>query len=88
MKTIELFSIINNGKVVRNRYTRQSVDSDLAMLENFGLDTSTFTVESEGLFTYRDIKVTYNSMSQADIDAGGDNDPYELTHRVYTPVTL
>lgn len=86
MKKIELFRILNNGKVVRNRYTRKSVERDLAMLENLGLDTSSFTVESEGFFTWRDVKSTYNSMSQADIDAGGDNEPYELTHRVYTPI--
>ena len=86
MKKIELFRILNNGKVVRNRYTRKSVERDLAMLENLGLDTSSFTVESEGFFTWRDVKSTNNSMSQADIDAGGDNEPYELTHRVYTPI--
>ena len=86
MKTIELFRIINNGKIVRNRYTRESVHRDLAMLENLGLDTSSFTVESEGLFTWHEVTETRNSMSQADIDAGGDNDPYELTHRVHTPI--
>lgn len=86
MKKVELFRILNNGKVVRDRYTRESVHRDLAMLENFGLDTSSFTVESEGFFDWSDVKSTYNSMSQADIDAGGDNDPYELTHRVYTPI--
>ena len=86
MKKVELLRILNNGKVVRDRYTRESVHRDLAMLENLGLDTSSFTVESEGFFIWSDVKSTYNSMSQADIDAGGDNDPYELTHRVYTPI--
>ena len=84
MKTVELYRILNSGKVVRNRYTLESVNRDLAMLQGLGIDVSRFTVESEGLFTYRDIKTAYNSMSQADIDAGGDNEPYELTHRVYT----
>jgi hypothetical protein len=84
MKTVELYRMINNGKVVRDRYTLESVNRDLAMLEKLGIDVSRFTIESEGLFTYRDIKTAYNSMSQADIDAGGDNEPFELTHRVYT----
>ena len=88
MKKIELFRIINNGKVIRNRYTRESVKRDLSMIKKLGLDTSTFTVESEGQFTYTDITTEYNSMSQACIDAGGDNEPFELTHRVYKPLSL
>ena len=87
MENIELFRIINNGKVVRSRYTHESVKRDLAMLGKLGLDTSSFTVESEGKFTYTDITTEYNSMSQSCIDEGGDNEPFKLTHRIYKPLS-
>jgi len=89
MKTVELFRIRNlaTGEIVRNQLSQAGVDQDLLTLEALGVDTSSdFSVESEGHFTYREVTTKYNSMSQDDIDNGGDNDPYELTHRIYTPV--
>lgn len=89
MKTVELFSIRNlvTDEIVRNQMTKEGVDETLRVLEGYGVDTFVdFAVESEGHFTYREVTTKYNSMSQDDIDNGGDNDPYELTHRIYTPV--
>ena len=89
MKTVELFSIRNlvTDEIVRNQMSKAAVDETLRVLERYGVDTFVdFAVESEGHFTYREVTRTYNSMSQADIDDGGDNEPYELTHRIYTPV--
>lgn len=89
MKTVELFSIRNlvTDEIVRNQMTKQGVDEVFRVLEGYGYDiSSTLSVESEGHFTYREVTTKYNSMSQDDIDNGGDNDPFELTHRIYTPV--
>jgi hypothetical protein len=84
MKTVELFSIRNlvTDEIVRNQLSQAGVDQDLRTLEALGI-ASDFSVESEGHFTYREVTTQYNSMSQADIDNGGDNDPYELTQRIY-----
>ena len=89
MKTVELFSIRNlvTGKIVRNQLSQAGVDQDLRTLEALGI-ASDFSVEGEGHFTYCEVTTQHNSMSQADIDNGGDNDPYELTQRIYTPVNI
>jgi len=87
--TVELFRLrtISTDTVCRSRLSREGIDQELRMIKNLGLDPETdFAVESEGLFTYREVTTIHNSMSQSDIDNGGDNDPYELTHRIYTPV--
>jgi hypothetical protein len=88
MNQIELFSIrhIESDTEVRNRLSREGVNQEIRTIQNLGLDASLFSVESEGHFTYREVTTQYNSMSQADIDLGGDNDPYELTHRIYKPI--
>ena len=90
MKTVELFSIrhIESGTEVRNRLSREGVNQEIRTIHGLGLDDSLFAIESEGHFTYREVTTQYNSMSQADIDNGGDNDPYELTQRIYTPVNI
>tara|TARA_R110000772_G_scaffold93212_4_gene190477 strand:- start:175 stop:345 length:171 start_codon:yes stop_codon:yes gene_type:complete len=52
-----------------------------------GVDFDDFlSVESAGLFTAKRVSYTVNSMSQSDIDAGGDNDPFDLYETVYTPL--
>ena len=89
MKTVELFSIRNlvTDEIVRNQLSQAGVDQNLQTLEALGI-ADEFSVESEGHFTYREVTTQYNSMSQAGIDNGGDNDPYELTQRIYTPVNI
>ena len=90
MKTVELFSMINktSGKKVRERMTREGVDGQINMLSRFlGEDASDhFIVQSEGFFTARRVAYQCNSMSQADIDAGGDSDPYTIYGTEYTTV--
>ena len=87
MKTVELFRIrnIRTGEIVRDQMSQAGVDQDIRILEDLGI-AHEVSVESEGHFTYREVTTEYNSMSQADIDNGGDNDPYEVTHRIYKPV--
>lgn len=87
MNQIELFSIRNlvTDEIVRNQLSQAGVDQNLRTLEALGV-ADKFSVESEGHFTYREVTTQYNSMSQTDIDLGGDNDPYELTHRIYKSI--
>ena len=93
--TVELFAMIhdngtwangvNNGDVHADHLTEDSVKQRKRMLEGFGLGDR-FRFDSMGLFTAKTIAYTVNSMSQADIDAGGDNDPFEQVQTIYTPV--
>ena len=88
-KAITLFQIrnINTGNLVRERLTKNGVVEVRRCLEGMSVDFDDFlAVECAGLFTAKRVAYTINSMSQADIDAGGDNDPCDLYETVYTPL--
>jgi len=94
MKTIELFQMIHdngewadgvkNGDIHRDNITAAEVESLKAQLTHLGV-ADRFRFESKGLFTAREVTYNCNSMSQSDIDNGGDNDPFEMVSVTYTP---
>ena len=94
MKTTELYSMIHdngkwadgvqNGDIHLEKLTLDAVNQQKAMLAYLGL-SNRFRFESMGFFTSKEVRRMVNSMSQADIDEGGDNDPFE---QVYTVRTL
>ena len=93
MKTTELFSMIhgngewadgiNNGDIHMEKLTLDAVNQQKAMLEGLGL-SGRFRFESMGLFMRKEVRRMVNSISQADIDAGADNDPFEQVYTVWT----
>ena len=88
MKKIELFRIVNksNGKECRSRLNVDGLAHELRVIEGIGLSLDLFEVESEGIFTAKTISYEANSMSQHDIDCGGDNDPFTQTQTIYTAI--
>ena len=95
MKATELFSMIhdngewangvNNGDIHLEKLTLDAVNQQKAMLDSVGL-SNRFRFESMGFFTSTEVRRMVNSMSQADIDAGGDNDPFEQVHTVWDKI--
>jgi len=88
MKTVELFRIVNksNNKECRGRLTAKGLAYEKRFIEGMGISLDGFSFESEGMFTAKTISYMVNSMSQHDIDCGGDNDPFEQTQTIYTAV--
>jgi len=93
MKTIELFKMIHdngdwadgvkNGDINRDNINADEVESLKAQLTHLGV-ADRFRFESKGLFTAREVSYTVDSMSRADINNGGDNDPFEMVSVIYT----
>lgn len=93
--TVELFSMIHdngewangvkNGDVHAEHLTASAVAQRKRMLDGLFIGDR-FRFESMGLFSSKRIRYTVNSMSQAEIDAGGDNDPFEQVETIYTPM--
>ena len=88
-KAITLFKIrnIESGNLVREQLTQAGVTEVRQSLRVMGVNFDEFlSVEPVGRFTAKRVAHTVNSMSQFDIDAGGDNDPFDLYETVYTPL--
>jgi len=93
MKTTELYSMIHengewaegvqNGDIHLENLTLDAVNQQKAMLEGLGL-SERFRFESMGFFGRKEVRQMVNSISQADIDAGADNDPFEQVYTVWT----
>lgn len=79
-----------SGKKVRERMTRKGAYGLMKMISHLlGEDANEhFIVQSEGFFIARRVAYDCNSMSKADIDAGGDNDPYTIYGTEYTPADV
>ena len=87
-KTITLFQIrnIESGELVREQLTQAGVTEVRRSLRAMGVNFDEFlSVEPVGRFTAKRVAHKVNSMSQSDIDTGGDNDPSNLYETVYTP---
>ena len=76
---------VKNGDVHADYLTAEAVEQQKGMLEGLYIGDR-FRFESMGLFTAKKVSYIVNSMSQADIDAGGDNDPFEQVQTIYTSI--
>jgi len=93
METTELFSMIhdngewangvNNGDTHLEKLTLDAVNQQKAMLKGLGL-ADRFRFESMGIFGRKEVRRMVNSISQADIDAGADNEPFEQVYTIWT----
>ena len=78
MKTVELFKVTNNGKEILSKASQSEVDQTLKILNHYGLPKDNLKIESLGMFKASTKTYFQDSMSQAAIAAGGENDPFEV----------
>jgi hypothetical protein len=97
MKTIELYSMIHdngewangvkNGDVHCDYLSAARVESKKRDLESLGM-SDRFRFESMGFFTAHTVPCVVNSMTQSDIDAGGDCESFETFKTIYSPASI